>query len=164
MILKECTPYYREKLEQGLSYQDYVTEKLYSVGLPIIGYSSKKYQNEKGENKNGWEIKFDDIRKNTGNLYIEIAEKSNSDNKEYVPSGILRNDNTWLYVIGDYTKIYIFSKKQLQKLYNSKTKKVIYKNATEKETLREIENKTRTSKGFLLPETYAEKFFAIRII
>lgn len=153
MILKECTPYYREKLEQGLSYQDYVTEKLYSIGLPVIGYSSKKYQNEKGENKNGWEIKFDDLRKKTGNLYIETAEKSNPDNKAYVPSGIFRDDNTWLYVIGDYTKIYIFSKKQLKTLYSDKTKM---------EKIRKVV--IPTSRGFLIPEAYAEKFFAIRII
>jgi len=153
MILKECTPYYREKLEQGLSYQDYVTEKLYSLGIPIIGYSSRKYQNEVGENKGGFEIKFDDGIKKHGNLYIEVKEKSNANNEYFVPSGIFRNDNTWLYVIGDYTKIYVLSKNQLKILYNDNTKINILKR---KETL--------TSQGFIIPEWYAKKFLALKII
>ena len=42
---------YKEKFEAGIQYQDWVVEKLYDAGLPIISYSSKKYQNLIGENK-----------------------------------------------------------------------------------------------------------------
>ena len=70
------TPEYAEKLKQGLEFQDYVVERLYDCGLPIISYSSKEYQTMIGENKTGIEIKNDSNFRITGNLYIEVAEKS----------------------------------------------------------------------------------------
>jgi hypothetical protein len=143
--------YYNAQLEKGQEYQDFVTERLYEIGLPIISYSSKKFQHTVGENKCGFEIKFDDKLKSTGNLYIEISEKSNPDNPNYIASGIYRNDNTWLYIIGDYSIIYIFSKKQLRKVYETK-----------KGFFREI--KIPTSNGFLVPAKYAEEVLAIKIL
>lgn len=98
------TELYKEMLEKGLEYQDFITDMLLSeIGISLSTYSSKKYQYSVGENKQGIEIKFDDRYKETGNLYIEIKEKSNAINANYVDSGIYRSDNTWLYVIGDYT-------------------------------------------------------------
>lgn len=146
--------YYKQKLEQGLTYQDFVVEQLYNIGLPIISYSSKKYQHLIGENKCGFEIKYDDRMKISGNIYIEIAEKSNPANKEYYPSGIYRNDNTWLYIIGDYDIIFIFSKKHLRNIYENQQYK--------KFGGREVE--IPTSKGFLIPVKYAEEKLAIKII
>jgi len=104
------TNYYKDMLDKGLHYQDFVVEELYKVGLPIISYSSKQFQNLIGENKAGFEIKLDQNFRKTKNFYIEYAEKSNENNKEFVDSGILRNDNTWLYIIGDYDNIYIYKK------------------------------------------------------
>jgi hypothetical protein len=142
--------YYNKKLEQGLEYQDFLLEKLYELGIATISYSSKKYQMGKGENKAGFEIKFDDIMRSSNNIYIETAERS-STNREYVASGIFRSDNTWLYIIGDYDTVFIFGKKHLQNAYHSGKYKT-------------IENKMRTSKGFLLPKSYAEKVLAVKII
>jgi len=66
---------YQENYEKGLEYQDFIVEILAEkYGLIIPNYSSKKYQYDVGENKQGIEIKFDDRLKETGNLYIEIAE------------------------------------------------------------------------------------------
>jgi len=144
---KTLTPYYKEKLEQGLYFQDYVCELLYENGIPIISYSSKEFQNMIGENKAGIEIKNDTNYQKTGNLYIEIAEKSNPENKEFVPSGIYRNDNTWLYLIGDKDKIFILSKKQLQILHKSKKFKEVG---------------IPTSRGFLLPIIDVEKYYSIK--
>jgi len=128
--------YYTEKLTQGLEYQDYVMEYLYKAGLPLITYTSKKYQIKKGENKLGVEIKFDNNYSKTGNLYIEVAERSNTYNN-YIESGIFRKDNTWLYIIGNYNIAFVFFKIQLQSL--SKNFKI-------------FEISKKTSKGFLLPE------------
>ena len=141
--------YYREKLEEGQQYQEFVTEKLYDIGLPIIGYSSKKYQFMIGENKCGFEIKLDNNISKTGNIYIEVSEKSNEKNDNYVASGIYRNDNTWLYIIGNYEKIYIFSKKHLRIVEENKTFRTV---------------ETKTSQGFLIPAIYAEEKLAIKII
>ena len=136
------TDEYKDKLERGLQYQDFVTEKLYEKGILTITYASKKYQIKYGENKAGIEIKFDDKCKRTGNLYIEISEKSNKNNPYFVDSGIYRDDNTWLFIIGDYSNIYILSKIQLQKVHREK---------------KFIEINNETSNGFLLPISYAKE-------
>jgi len=134
--------YYSDCLKKGLEYQDFIMEELYKIGLPLITYTSSKYQIEKGENKLGVEIKFDDIYKKTGNLYIEVEERSKQ-NKQYVKSGIFRKDNTWLYVIGNYETAYIFFKNQLQIL--SKHVKI-------------IEIPKKTSKGFLMDKKLIIKY------
>ena len=145
---------YQLKLNKGLEYQDFVYEKLYDVGISTVVYSSKKYQFEVGENKAGIEIKFDDRMKETGNIYIEVAEKRNARNQDFYPSGIYRCDNTWLYVLGDYSVIFIFQKTILQKVYERGT----YIKAGG----RKIE--IPTSIGYVIPVDYAEKELAGKLI
>lgn len=147
-IEQDYNTYYHRQLEKALEYQDFVADKLYEIGIPLNCYSSKKYQYGKGESRTGIKIKFDDQRKRTGNLYIEYAEKSNPNNKIYIPSGIERKDNTWLYVIGDYDIIYILAKNWLQQIKNLKDTRHVT---------------TPTSKGYLYMELMAQKY-AIRII
>jgi len=143
------TEYYKEKLQQGLYFQDYIMELLYKNGIPLISYSSKEYQNMIGENKAGIEIKNDMNFRKTGNLYIETAEKSKAENEYFVKSGIYRNDNTWLYLIGDKETVFVLSKKQLQILHGKNK----YRNV-----------KTATSRGFLLPIADVEKFYSLRTL
>ena len=120
------TDNYKLMLEKGLQFQDFITDILIKeLGISLSTYSSQKYQNLKGENKQGFEIKFDDKYKDTGNVYIEVAEKSNPLNENFISSGIYRNDNTWLYLIGDYKEIFIFSKKHLKLMYESKKYKEV---------------------------------------
>lgn len=95
------TGYYGEKLDQGLEFQDYVTEEMYKIGWPIVGYSSKKFQVTRGENIMGAEIKNDQRFRETGNLYIEMEEKAYPTNPHYVKSGIMREDNSIIFIIGD---------------------------------------------------------------
>jgi hypothetical protein len=133
---------YRKMLKKGLEYQDFVMEFLHYQGLPLITYSSEKYQIEKGENKLGVEIKFDDNFKRTGNLFIEVEERRD-ENKKYINSGIFRDDNTWLYIIGDYEWAFVFFKIQLQGLRN-------------KHKIIEIGKKT--SKGFLISTEEIKKY------
>ena len=94
---KDYDTYYKEKFEQGTDYQDFVIKELYNQGIILISYTSKKSQYE-GENMSGFEIKNDNKFRETGNLYIELAEKSHPSNPQYVPSGIYRNDNSWLLI------------------------------------------------------------------
>lgn len=148
-MIQPVTEYYKEKLEQGLEYQDFVAvELIEQLGIPLSFFGSRKYQYNKGENKQGIEIKYDDRLKETGNLYIEVAEKANPNNKQYVESGILRKDNTWLYLIGDYTDIYILDIKMLRRMHLSNKYKYV---------------KTPTSKGFLLNRKIAEEW-AINVL
>ena len=139
--------YYHEKLQQGLEFQDVVTQALYQRGIVVIGYSSRRFQNEKGENMLGAEIKRDGKFRESGNLYIETAEKSHPDMPNFTPSGIYRADNSWLFVIGDEKTVYIFSTKYLRLLEKK------YFHPTPKPT----------SKGFLMPLPEAEKYCIRRI-
>jgi hypothetical protein len=135
--------YYKEKLQEGLQFQDIVTEALYQRGIIVIGYASQKYQQTKGENMLGAEIKRDGKFRETGNLYIEMSEKTHPDKPDYIPSGIFREDNSWLFVIGDEKLIYIFSTKYLQMLITSKGYAKVEK---------------PTSRGFLMPLIEADKY------
>lgn len=148
---RNYSAYYGEMLGHGLQYQDFVVDQLYKCGLPIVSYSSKKYQCLVGENKPGFEIKFDRRFRDTGNFYIETAEKSNPNRSEFVKSGIYRDDNTWLYIIGDYEDIFIFSKKQLKTLH-------------EHGNLHIKKRQIATSQGFTMPVEYAKKFLLIKHI
>jgi len=140
------TPEYAALLEKGLKFQDHVTELFYRDGLPLVTFASKDKQ-LRGENMAGIEIKFDDNLKKTGNLYIETMECRVA-GSEMVKSGIYRNDNSWLYAIGDYDTLFVFAKKFLQCLHR----------ASEKRGYRCVE--IATSKAFLLPATEAEKYAA----
>ena len=145
------TEYYKDMFEPALQYQDFVIEQLRKANPCIIvpTYSSKKYQFEHGESACGIEIKHDiKFEKGSPNLYIEIAEKSSAAIAEFTPSGIFRNDNSWLYLIGSYSEAFLFSKKQLQSIYESR-------GSWDKRGIREADGKDPdgnvTSKGFLYP-------------
>ncbi len=134
--------YYSDKLKQGEEYQDFIVDYLRKNTPCIImmNYTSRKYQYEHGESANGIEVKFDGRLCETKNLYIEVAEKSDPYLPNYTPSGIMRDDNTWLYLIGDYEQAFIFSKKQLREVYED------FLNKWRQLEMRQID----TSQGFLL--------------
>lgn len=149
------TEYYKEKLEAGLEYQDFIADQLRKSDPCIIlgAYTSRKWQNEHGESSSGIEIKHDMRMKGTGNLYFEVAEKSREDMPEYTPSGIMRDDNTWLYLIGDYEQAFLFSKQQLKALYADK----------QRYRMRGIrERQTPTSVGFTYPIENALKGMCLK--
>lgn len=134
--------YYDTQLAAAQEYQDWLcrefAKRLYFVLSPTC---SRKYQYEAGETWQGAEIKFDKKFHETGNLFIEVAEKTNPRNADYVPSGICRRDNTWLYVIGDYRTVFVFDKKWLQRVRRSGKVKVF-----------DIDR--GTSRGFLLTDKW----------
>jgi hypothetical protein len=132
--------YYTDKLAEGQKFEEYIKKVFFERFTIYLDFTGKENQIKIGETLQGIEVKFDNKYKETGNVYIEVAEKTNPDNPEYVKSGIYREDNTWLYVIGDYQTLYMFSKKHL-KLLKDKCQSVI----------------TPTSMGFLVPEELAKK-------
>lgn len=149
--------YYREKIRQGEEYQDFVVDRLRKVDpcIIILNYSSRAYQFKQGESATGIEIKYDGKMKETGNLYFEIAEKSCEEQPEYTPSGIMRDDNTWLYLIGDYEQAFIFGKNQLRQIYNEPSR---YSNRCI------VPRQTPTSIGFTYKIENAIKYFCLRHI
>jgi hypothetical protein len=108
-------------LEEGLEFQDFVADLLLKeLGFPLTSFCSKKYQWKHGENRQGVEIKLDRRMagdKATGNISIEVAEKSRADMPNWTPSGIMREDNTWLYVQGNYHRVMVFGKEILRLVY-----------------------------------------------
>lgn len=110
---------YGENFEKGMEFQDFVMLTLQKRGLYVQIFSSKKYQYSIGESFQGIEIKLDREFMKYGRLSIEIAEKTKAENKIWVPSGIYRNDNTWLYVQGNENIFYVFMKHQLITLHKS---------------------------------------------
>ncbi len=139
--------YYEKKLKQGLEFEDFVGEVLHKIGIVTMPFASKLFQQTRGENRLGAEIKNDEKYRQTGNLYIETAEKSHPDNPSYVPSGIARQDSTWLYIIGDRSCFWIFSHTMLRGLAQ-----MCYETRT-----------TPTSRGFLLPIKDADRYAAKKI-
>ena len=47
------TEYYKGKLEAGLEYQDFIADELRKDGIILGAYSSRKWQNERGESMSG---------------------------------------------------------------------------------------------------------------
>tara|TARA_Y100000310_G_scaffold2404_1_gene3117 strand:- start:329 stop:820 length:492 start_codon:yes stop_codon:yes gene_type:complete len=140
---------YAPNLKAGVEFQDFVCIKLHSVGIVLQNLSSQKYQ-LKSENLLGLEIKLDRKFRGTGNLYIETHEKSDPDNPRYVLSGIYRDDETWLYGIGDMKTFYIFAKSTLRN----------FESYGEKLPWIGRPRPTRTSKGFLIPLGKAREWAA----
>lgn len=106
--------------EKAVEYEDFAFDLLRQLGITVVRYVSREWQFGTGECSGGIEVKFDDRMRETGNLYIEVAEKARPDeSRDYCPSGIYRNDNSWLYVIGDYSEVFVFAKRTLQHLDRS---------------------------------------------
>jgi len=93
-------------------------EKVYDyfndiLNISLSHYVSKDGQYKRGENRQGVEIKNDQLFRKTGNLYI--ATKRVYRYTEY-PSGIFRKTLTkqLFYVIGDEQTFWVISTKHLQ--------------------------------------------------
>ena len=134
---------YSRCLQEGLEFQDYVTEVMWKrLGIPLMNFSSILRQVSHGENVNGIEVKKDNRFRNTGNLFIETCERSSATSSWHA-AGITKDDNSWLFVIGDEQTIYVFAVKHLRSLH----KKGCYRQVA-----------TDTSMGFLLPIKDADNY------
>lgn len=139
-------PAYRARqLKAGIEYQDFIAQRLYLEGIPLVMFQSYKYQLAHGENLLGLEIKFDNCLAQTGRVWIEVLEKADPSHPEMVPAGIDRGD-AWLFGIGNYEDFWIFSVKTLRR----------YRDRAGPQAIRE--NNYHTGKGFFLPRAEADRF------
>jgi len=149
-IMKTCTTEFDAGLKKGAQYQDYLIVYFYKfLNRTIIQFSSQLYQYTYGETLTGEEIKYDSLMKHTGNLYIEVAEKTNAQNKTFIKSGIYAKDRIHTFIIGDYNECFLFDISKLKELHDS-----------EKFRVAQID----TSIGFLLPKEEALKHCKEHII
>jgi len=138
------------KLKDAEEFQDYVTLQLMRRGIVLNNLNSASYQRKYGENTLGIEIKKDLIFRRTNNLWIEVAERHNVNN-HYVPSGVCRQDNSWLWLIGDEYTLWIIAKKTLIEIVILSGRKI-------------IENDTKSSRGYLMPIAEADKICLKKIV
>ena len=124
-------PAKRNTLREGEAYQTFVRQILNRWGFTLWHHESKGLQYSIGENPQGFEIKLDtrcfshDPTKNpTNRLSIEVAEKTRRQNPEWIPSGILRNDNAWIYVQGNYAITFIFAKNWLLRFFRERERRL----------------------------------------
>ena len=100
------------KLREGEKYEQFVHGRLSPWGLTFWVNNDPLFQ-LKGESLQGCEVKLDNRCTDTGRLSIEVAEKSDPSLLEYTASGIHKVDNSWIYIQGNYSIIFVFSKKWL---------------------------------------------------
>lgn len=145
MTETDYAAYRDERTRAGEEYQDFVLDLLYKrLRWPIMQHVSAKRQITMGESASCVEIKFQDRYRKTGNLWIETEEKAHPRPGAYAPAGITDrpHDNAIFLVTGDYTTVFFFAKAHLQKLATSPRYPI-------------IENHSKTSRGFLLPDRVA---------
>jgi len=99
---------FKADLKAGQEYEDFVAQQLWERHWPIYVYRSKKWQWKAGESVNGIEIKLDRRFRETGNLFIETAERRTTDGtSQWRPSGIYDEHDPRILAIGDYQTIYL---------------------------------------------------------
>lgn len=106
------------KYKQANNFEEYIYDYFNDkLNITLSHFVSKKGQYERGENRQGVEIKNDQSYTKYNNLFISVLRKYPY--KQY-PSGIFRETKTkqMFYVIGDQNNFWLFSTKQLQDYYN----------------------------------------------
>jgi hypothetical protein len=138
---------YTSNLADAKEFEDFAFDTmLHHRRLVMGGYKSKHYQTVYGESMTGVEVKLDREFRKTGNVFIETMERANA-GEQWLPSGIYHQTNPWLLVIGDYSGFWLFAVQSLRNIH-------------EQGICREIENRTNTGRGFLLPVCKADRHAA----
>jgi len=133
------------KQEKGLEFESFIMDWFCNQkNINLSHYTLLKEQIQKGENRQGIEIKNDQRFQETGNLFISISRDYGYTKYE---SGIYKNQS-WLYVIGNENEFYIFATKHLKQYYEHNQPKVF---AGFKSPSNGID------KGFLLSKKEAER-------
>lgn len=142
---REKSSYYIENLTLSHKFEVFIDCIFREKGIDIGLYYDTEGQYNKGESKVGIEIKYDNMSLQTGNLYIEYKEKLNAENKNWVNSGIFKNDNTKYFLIGTPKEFFIMRKSDLLELKEKISKKDYTGDCKLKKCRR------GTSLGFIIP-------------
>lgn len=153
--MSEDPRHYSDRM-RGEEYQDFVMRELATKhGLFVGFYSSRKYQFKYGEGLSGIEVKFDEVSVGTGNWYIETEHKTSPSQPDWRPGGVMRDDNAFIYLIGNYHEAMMMSKRQLRLFIEQRTPQ--YK-AEHGIVFREL----KTSRGWTFPIEYCKRFLCIK--
>lgn len=134
-----------QKQDKGFEFESYIMDYFCKQkNINLSHYTLLKEQIEKGENRQGIEIKNDQRFNETGNLFISV-ERDYGYTK--YKSGIYK-DQSWLYVIGNEDEFFIFAVKHLKQYYEH-NKPVLFNGFKS--------HKNGIDKGFLLSRKQAER-------
>lgn len=143
--------YFIKNLTLSHRFEIYIDCEFKNRGIDI-GLYYGRYGQHNGECEAGIEIKRDIKSKETGNLYIEYAER-HYNNGPWVDSGIFKKDNTKYFLTGNIEEYYILNKQELKNLYE----KVEKSNGKLNDGCKVVMAKRGTSKGFIIPKSVASK-------
>ena len=100
----------------GEAYEAYLITQWQTAGRAVTPYTTFTDQVTRGDacvNGRDVEIKFDRLMHETDRLYIETAERRRL-TRTFVPSGIYARSAAYWYVIGDYSRVFIFRRQRLR--------------------------------------------------
>lgn len=137
--------YYINQLTESHRFEIYVDYMFKKHDFDIGIYYGKDEQYS-GESKVGIEIKNDKESLKTRNIYIEYKERLN-DRSPWVDSGILKNDNTIYWAIGNYNHIFFIKKRVLIDIMDKKYPEIKVKH---------VPARRGTSKGYIISIKDAE--------
>jgi hypothetical protein len=110
---------YRAQWSDGDAFESYVVDHLQREWRATFDRClTKTDQLAYGDTFFGLEIKYDKQFAKTGNLCIEVAEKTHASNARYVEAGILCESCAWLYGIGNELEFFIFSRRTLRAVWD----------------------------------------------
>ena len=134
-----------KKQQEGLEFESYIMDWFCSQkNINLSHYTLLKEQINKGENRQGIEIKNDQRFQETGNLFISVERDYGYTKYE---SGVYKNQS-WLYVIGNENEFYIFATKHLKQYYEHNKPQLF-------DGFKSIKN--GVEKGFLLSKKQAQR-------
>jgi hypothetical protein len=102
--------------EESALFADRCQKPLATIGLPLTMYCSQPFQHKNGESLLGLEMKYDRMSLTTGNLFLEVAERSYPPGGPFVLSGVMNDNNPLFYGIGNERVLYVFSVRTLRKV------------------------------------------------
>ena len=141
---------YLKQLEESQEFVSYWIELINrktSMELTPI-YSSTLQRKMLCDTREGFEFKYDRKSSTSKNFWIEIAEKNDPTQEDFVDAGICRKDNAWMYCMGDFEKLWFLPKRKLLEEYKKGEHKI-------------LSNKAGTSRGFLLDKGYASQNISV---
>jgi hypothetical protein len=130
--------YYAEQLALAEAWERYIVARLRREGIPAERHDTKDSQIRYGDMRIGpdhVELKYDQKFVETGNLFIEVAEKRRAEQAQWMPSGIYASSLARWYGVGDHRDWFLFERVALRDVARPE---------------RIITIKRATSQGFLL--------------
>jgi hypothetical protein len=115
-----ATEYYQAQRRAGEAYERFVLSCLVALGHDVTRHDTAAAQFAHGDLRvdgRDVEIKYDARLAETGNLYIEVAEKTDPQGVTWFPSGIARDTSARWYGIGDRRDWFLFRTRTLRETW-----------------------------------------------